>query len=68
MLAVALDDDGAEPVCAAERVERRQQPLDQLAVVGVVDLRAVERDGRDAAASTLHSTGPVVFDGFMESL
>src|SRR3954471_5605177 len=49
MLAVALDHHGAESRCAAERVERRQQRLDQLAVVGIVDLGAVEGDGGDAA-------------------
>ena len=59
MPAVALDHHGAQALCAAERIERRQQPLDQLAVVGVVDLRPVQRDGRDAARIDAPENGTI---------
>ena len=44
MPASALEHDDAQRFCA-EIVNRRQHALDQRAVIGVVDLRPVERDG-----------------------
>ena len=49
VLAVALEHDGAQTFRLPQRIERGEQALDQLAVIGVVHLGPVERDGRDAA-------------------
>src|SRR5882672_324416 len=49
MLAVALEHDRAQTLRAAQRIERREQPVDHRAVIGVVHLGPVERNGRDAA-------------------
>jgi hypothetical protein len=49
MLAVALDHHRAQAGGLLERVDGGEQALDQLAVIGVVDLRPVENDLGDAA-------------------
>ena len=49
MLAVALQHHDAKLRFLAEFVHRRQHAIDQGAIIGVVDLRAVQRDGRDPA-------------------
>ena len=46
--AVAPQHDHAQPGACAERIHGRQQALDHVAVVGVVHLGTVERDGGDA--------------------
>jgi hypothetical protein len=53
MPAAAADDDGAQPGRFGERIERRQERLDQRAVIGIVALRPVEDDLRHAAAVDL---------------
>jgi hypothetical protein len=47
--APAADDDGAQAAALFERIERRQQRLDQIAVIGIVALRPIEHDARHAA-------------------
>ncbi len=49
MLAIALQDDDAEVGLAAEFVHGLQHAANQARIVGIVDLRAVQRDRRDAA-------------------
>jgi hypothetical protein len=44
MPAVAGQQDGPQSAAPAEVVHGREQPLDHVAVVGVADLRTVERD------------------------
>jgi hypothetical protein len=53
MPAAAADDDGAQAAPRGERIERRQERLDQRAVIGIVALRPVEHDLRHAAAVNL---------------
>jgi hypothetical protein len=48
MPAISLKHDDAQRRLAAQRIHRRMQADDQLAVIGVIDLRPVERDGGDA--------------------
>src|SRR5437660_3116682 len=49
MPAIALDDDRTQVRYARKRIDRSQQALDELAVVGIVDLRPVENEGCDPA-------------------
>src|ERR1700687_878552 len=49
MPAVALDHDRTQGIRAAERVDCPEQALDEVAVVGIVDLGPVENDVRHAA-------------------
>jgi len=49
MLAVAPEHDDPQARFPAEIVHGREHAGDQLAIIGVVDLRPVQRDGRDAA-------------------
>jgi len=46
--AIALQHDNAQRF-ASEIVHRREHALDQRTVIGVVDLRPVQRDGGDPA-------------------
>ena len=61
MPAAAADDDGAQPARFLQRIERRQQRLDQLAVIGVVALRPVETTCATPRPSTSQSTGASLF-------
>src|ERR1700720_744198 len=49
MAAVAFDHDRAQAVGAGKRVDRREQALDEIAVIGIVDLGAIENDARHPA-------------------
>src|SRR5664279_96957 len=49
MLAVALEHHDAKRRFLAEIIHRREHAPDQTRIIGVVDLRAVQRDGGDPA-------------------
>jgi hypothetical protein len=53
----AADDGGAKSARFFQFVERAQQRLDQIAVVGVVALWAVKHDLRDAAFVDVEEDG-----------
>ena len=57
MLAATTDDGGAQALGAIQSVERRQQRADQLTVIGVVTLRPIEHDVRDATAVDVEEDG-----------
>ena len=64
---------GAQPLGAGQFGHRRQQLLDQLAVVGIADLRAVEHDAGDATrvnapkhGFAAHSRAPLKIRGSSE--
>src|SRR5947207_15104015 len=61
MPAIALDDDRTQVRDARKRIDRSQQALDELAVVGIVDLRPVENEGCDPALidAPQHRTGRI---------
>jgi len=56
MPAIALQHDDAQRL-VGQIVHRREHALDQRAVIGVVDLRAVQRDGRDPACIEVPENG-----------
>jgi hypothetical protein len=48
MLSSAADDHGAQSARLREPIERRQEPADQLAVIGIVARGAIEDDAGNA--------------------
>ena len=57
--AIALQHDDAQVLLATRRIHRIVQALQQVAIVGIVDGRTVERDRRHAAAIDVEQDGVV---------
>jgi hypothetical protein len=49
MLAIALQDDDAKQRLSAQFIHRREHATDEARIIGIVDLRPVQRNRRDTA-------------------
>src|SRR5258707_13791827 len=68
MLAITVEDDHAQVLVRGERIERGEQAVDHRAVVGVVHLGPVERDGCDPARVDAPEYGSGGFRGHARGL
>src|SRR5262249_34855990 len=57
MPAFALDDDCSQPGYCAESIHRRQQALDKVAIISVIDRGAIESERCDLALIDLQEHG-----------